>query len=183
MCTFNTLLLPASAPLEAINEIARETLHQTFVLQGNASIEAAVAAASSYVKHGNCDCGSELWKASRPQDSGPSERELNKLRADGWSQTKIDRWLAQRTANQVKREAEYERKHGGTPVHAAQWAGFVRRVLEERLAPWVGLFTHVYRGAIATERIEVGPVRRFAGVTVEQIAEIEVDVPFVFAAR
>ena len=180
MCSFNTLLLPASANLDAVNAIARETLHQTFTAQGNEAIEKAVGqGARSYVKAGlHCDCGSGLARISRPRDSGPTDRELRKLRADGWSETKIQRWLDQRAATLEKREAEYEARHGGLPANVAAWTEFVQKILDD-LAPWVGLFTHDYRGSVQTERIDFGAVRRLA-ISVEHIGEIEADVPFVF---
>jgi hypothetical protein len=193
VCTFNTLLLPASTDLDAVNEVASATLHQTFEPQGNAAIEAAVGdviaggppaggGARSYVKRGNCDCGSGLARVARPTDTDPTDRELRKLRSDGWSEAKIRRWLDQRAATQQKRRVEYEARHGGLPASAAAWAAFVGRLLDEGLAPWVGLFTHEYRGSVATERIEIGAVRRHVGISVEQIGEIEEDVAFVFVA-
>ncbi len=183
MCTFNTLVLPASADLDEVNVVATEVLHRAFMPQGNAAIEAAFSRdARSFVKSTDCDCGSGLGQAARPTDAGPSERELRKLRAEGWSEAKIRRWLEQRNTTQQKRELAYDARHGGVPASATAWMTFVSRILEERLAPWVGLFTHDYRGSVATEQIEVGAVRRFVGVTVEQIGEIEEDVPFVFSA-
>lgn len=183
MCTFNTLVLPASADLDEVNVVATEVLHQTFTPQGNAAIETAIGRdARSFVKSTDCDCGSGLGRTARPTDAGPSERELRKLRSDGWSEAKIRRWLDQRGATQQKRELEYEARHGGVPAGATAWMTFVSRILDEGLAAWVGLFTHDYRGSVATERIEVGAVRRFVGVSVEQIGEIEEDIPFVFTA-
>ncbi len=183
MCTFNTLVLPASSDLDEVNPVATEVLHQAFTPQGNAAIETAFGrAARSFVKSADCDCGAGLGRVARPTDAGPTERELRKLRSDGWSEAKIRRWLDQRGATQQKRGLEYEARHGSVPASATAWMTFVSRILEERLAPWVGLFTHDYRGSVATERMEVGAVRRVVGVSVEQIGEIEEDVPFVFSA-
>lgn len=177
MCTFNTLLLPASVQLAAVNAIAREALGQTFTPQENVTIERAVAAdARSFVRDTDCDCGMGL--AARP-DATPPDRELRKLRAAGWSDAKIQRWVDQRAATQQKRH----RQHQANRPQAAEWAAFVRRILDERLAPWVGLFTHDYEGSVKTESIEIAGARRFVGVTADQVEMIEEDVPFVFAAR
>jgi hypothetical protein len=183
MCTFNTLVLPAPASIERVNEIARATLRQTFAAQGNESIEAAVGrGARSFVRDGGyCDCGAGLAKIARQVDAGPTERELRKLRADGWSVAKIERWKAQRAATHQKREAVAEGQHAGTRAIAEVWAELLRRTLEERVAPWVGVLTHEYRGSIANERIAC-TVQRLAGVTVEQLGEVEEDVVYVFAA-
>ncbi len=180
MCTFNTLLLPASASLAQVNEVARETLRQTFEAQGNASIEAAAGPdARSFVRTGGCDCGAGLAKLARPVDAGPMERGLRKLRAEGWSEAKIERWKAQRAATQDKREALASRRHDGVRASAEAWAELVRRILEQGV-PWVGLFTHDYHGSIANERIACGAARRHAGVAAEQLLELEADVPYVF---
>ena len=184
MCTFNTLLLPDVADLDTINEVASELLHQTFTRQDNAAIEVAVGSdARSFVKDSpNCDCGSGLARVARPTDPGPTDRELRKLRSDGWSDAKICRWLDQRASTQKKRALEYESRHGGVPASATAWTNFVSRLLDHKHASWVGLFTHEYRGSVRTERIEVGAARRVVGISIEQVGEIEEDVPFVFVA-
>jgi hypothetical protein len=186
MCTYNTLLLPVSTSLEAVNAVASKVLRQTFTAQGNQAIEHAVAAdARSFVKDGTCcDCGMGLAKSPPPPpppEVAP-DRELRRHRRDGWSEVKIRRWLDQRASVQLKRKVEYEhRGQGGADISV--WTEFVRRLLDEQLSPWVGLFTHEYRGSLDTERIAVGAVRRFIGATPEQLAEIEEDIPFVFATQ
>jgi hypothetical protein len=184
VCTFNTLLLPASVGIEAVNPIAHEVLGLTFTAQGNLTIERGVAAdALSYIKDKHCDCGMGLAERPPALKRAPTDREVRKLRLAGWGDAKIQRWIAQRTATQQKHAAERDRHHEASLAKADEWAAFVRRVFEERLSPWVGLFTHDYHGSVHTERIDIENVRRFVGVTAEQVALMEQDVPFVFAAR
>lgn len=184
MCTFNTLLLPGSVRVEAVNTIAHETLGPTFISQGNQSIERAVAAdARSYIKGKFCDCGMGLAERLPATTGAPIGRELRKLRAAGWGDAKIQRWIEQRSAARQEHAAQRDQPHQASKAQAGVWAAFVRRILDERLSPWVGLFTHDYHGSVHTERIEIGDVRRFVGVTADEIDMIEEDVPFVFAAR
>ncbi len=175
MCTFNTLLLPASTSLDRVNAVARELGWGLFAAQGNPSIEAAVADALSYVRaDGGCDCGSGLATADTTPYIGWSDGEVRKLNADGWSATKIERWKAQREAARAKVA------NPAQPTVPAQWCTLLERLLDGRIAAWVGVFTHDYRGALGS-RITCKPVQRFSGVTVDRLSAIETDVPYVFA--
>ncbi|MCX5746290.1 MAG: hypothetical protein NT062_27750 [Proteobacteria bacterium] len=185
MCTFNTLVLPTTVRLAVVNEIAESVLHLTFVDQGNPSIEHAFGDdARSFVRAGgDCDCGAGLASARRPQEVAATDRELDKRRAAGWSPAKLARWQAQRGETQTRRDDAFTRRHGHPPVVAATWAALVERLLEPRLAAWVGLFTHEYRGAVATERIAIGDLRRLAvrrGEVEARIGELEEDHPIAF---
>jgi len=181
MCTFNTLVLPRSTSIDDVNRVAADALGQQFAPQNNASIEAAFGAdAQSFVKaSGHCDCGMGLTKLAAPADD--LERDLRRLEAAGWSEGKIERWREQRAAASARREAAFANRGGGAPPYAAQWTAFVRRLLDERVVAWVGLFTHTYRGSYTSERIAVSEVRKHAGVSEERLAEIEEDIGFVFA--
>lgn len=171
MCTFHSLVLPAATSLDAVNALATDILGRSFVAQRNASIERAFAAeARSYVRNDGCDCGEELTRASA-RALRRSDGRARKARA-GWSQAKIERWYAQQIAA----------RHGTSERDvAAQWRELVGRMLDGRLAPWVGVLTHVYHGSVSDEVVVVAPARRCTGVTVECFARIEYDVPCVFA--
>jgi hypothetical protein len=183
VCTFNTLLLPASTSLERVNELAKASLRLTFAPQGNRSIEAAVGPdAHSFVRAvGHCDCGAGVGKLEPPQSAACDERALRKLRQQGWSDAKIERWIAERVKTQQKRDAERERILDADRATNAAWYELVRGILDERAASWVGLFTHDYHGAIETERVPCNAIRRIKGVTLEQIADIDPDTAYVFA--
>jgi hypothetical protein len=159
VCTFHTLLLPAKAPLDAVNAVARDVVGHGFIAQGHAALEAAVVQdAHAYITDGHCDCGSELTRTPRQPRAG---------KRAGWSQAKIDRWFAQQAAN-----------YGPTPQ--ARWAQLVRNILDRELAAWVGVFTHVYRGSVRDEAMTIRPLQRFHDATAERLAQIKIDVPFVF---
>jgi hypothetical protein len=159
VCTFNTLLLPAKAPLDAVNALAREAVGHGFVVQGHRALEAAVATdARSYMTDGHCDCGAELTRSPRQPRAG---------KRAGWSQAKIDRWFAQQAGN-----------HGPEP--RVRWAALVRGILDRELAAWVGVFTHLYRGSVVDEAMTIRPVQRFTDASPERLAEIKDNVPFVF---
>jgi hypothetical protein len=171
MCTFHSLVLPAAPSLDAVNALATDILGHSFVEQRNASIERAFAGkARSYVRNDRCDCGEEFARGSAQAPRG-SDGRARKARA-GWSQAKIERWYAQRIA------ARHETSERDA---AARWRELVGRMLDGRLAPWVGVLTHVYQGSVSDEVVVAAPARHFAGVTVECFARIEYDVPYVFA--
>jgi hypothetical protein len=184
MCTFNTLLLPASAQLDAVNVIAHATLGHRFMPQGHAAIEDAAAPdARSFIKNNGCDCGMGLAERATNASHAPSDRELRKRRAEGWSEAKIERWLAQRKVTRERHEQEHHRRGEAHRDQARRWTAFVRRILDEGVAAWVGLFTHEYQGSVHSERISIAGVRKFVGVTDEQVSLLEEDIPFVFATR
>src|SRR4051812_48467964 len=162
MCTFHSLVLPAATSLDAVNALATDILGHRFVAQRNASIERAFAGeARSHVRNDRCDCGEELTPGSARALRG-SDGRARKARA-GWSQAKIERWYAQKIA---------ARPGASARDAAARWRELVGRMLDGRLAPWVGVLTHAYQGSVSDEVVAVAPARRFAGVTVDCFAGI-----------
>jgi hypothetical protein len=170
MCTFHSLVLPAATSLDAVNALATDIVGSSFVAQRNASIERAFpSAARSYVRNASCDCDEELARGSARALRWHGRR--TRKRRAGWSEAKIERWYAQQIAALGISERDA----------SARWRELVGRMLDGRLAPWVGLLTHVYHGSVSDEVVAMAPARRFAGVTAECFARIEYDVPFVFA--
>lgn len=180
MCTFNTLLLPASASIDAVNAISRRVLGRTFAAQNNRAIEAALGEDSrSFVRaQGDCDCGERLGKLSSPTSATSNHREIRKLRERGWGDAKIERWIADRARAEDKRERS-SIAHAA-PATDAEWTELVRTVLDQRAAAWIGLFTHEYRGAIDTEQVTCRVAQRIRGVTLAQIETIARDTIYVF---
>lgn len=106
MCTYNTLLLPGSMHIDPVNELARDELGRLFAIQGHVGIEQAISEdAKSYIKDKHCDCGMGLARRKALVPIEPAtEQDLKKLRSKGWSNAKIERWLAQRKATLEKQK-------------------------------------------------------------------------------
>jgi hypothetical protein len=138
MCHFIAAVVPASADLRVLSEVAirngrrLEQLHRP-------AIQAQLGFGEVYLRTtvGPCDCGTSLGSARRESAATPPPRDhLGRLKKRGWSDTKIRRWLEQQEQADAKRAAKVPE------ACTASWRTF----LDEGLAPkdvrYIGLLLH-----------------------------------------
>jgi hypothetical protein len=91
----------------------------------------------------HCDCDTLLGirTVARGRKRDPS-REVQKLRAKGWGETKITRWLEsrQRTKDEHGKRLAGFVDEVGNELEA--WIAFLQDALERRSLPWVGVLIH-----------------------------------------
>ncbi len=110
---------------------------------------------------GMCDCGTEIGARIRtdatlpPQDPDYS-RTIKNFKKKGWSDAKIDRWLAQSKADATRKHAEAAARLSGPHPEIERWIQFVTAVLTEHHASWIGIMVHWYGGNLTTEAIAAG---------------------------
>lgn len=106
---------------------------------------------------GMCDCGSEVGSSQRetpPTDElGDLSRDLKKFRQSGWSETKIERWLAQKRQDRVRKKAEWKTRHQTIGEELDRWIEFMRSVIEQDAARWIGVMHHFYNHEIESAKI------------------------------
>ncbi|NJC87307.1 MAG: hypothetical protein FIB02_02060 [Desulfuromonas sp.] len=144
MCHFITAVLPSSANINELSVIAGRN-HRKLEPLENASVMAQLKRGEAYflTTRGMCDCGTTLGYALRAADTKSLEpiHQVRKLRAKGWSEAKIARWL------QAKEKAVEDKSRRGQFFDKecnADWYRFLMEILESGLADYVGLLLRWY---------------------------------------
>jgi len=157
MCHFITLVLPDAGALERCRK-----LPSPFGL-GLARIEnpwvqqaLPAGAVQARASDRSCDCGTALGRLRESPGRRVERTDLDRLRARGWSERKVARWLEER-----ERVAAREARVGAGRVTETEqgwpdpdgWVARLAALLGPGVSPSVGILLHWYRGRLDTERI------------------------------
>ncbi len=143
-----------------------------------------------YTTRSSCDCGTQLgsrrWAESLvPAHEARIERELQKHRKRGWTETRIQRWLEQLRANEDRHREQFTgpRPETGTGSEIDRWIEFVTGVVQGKWADWVGVLLHSYQGYLETEELEVKPSQWLSlpELKRETLLDLEEDVLYRFS--
>lgn len=96
---------------------------------------------------GHCDCGTPIGRGARRDRFDVTGDDLRKLRRKGWSDAKIERWLAEKE----KARGKVDR---ATPGHL-----LVPIVEALKATAPIGLVLHTYRGRLTEEPITIASRR------------------------
>lgn len=175
MCYYITAVLPGSANLPALTDIA--VRHgRALKPQQNPGIEAHLKPGEHYflTTPGHCDCGTFLGSLARDESKverqkNAADNEESKLRRKGWSETKLKRWKEQKAERLTKSRSALD---------ATNWESLLNEILNSCQTPFVGLLLHWYDGPIE-ERIDLQG-REAVSVTAETLARMKEDVLYEF---
>lgn len=156
MCRFVTAVLPAAAPHEALDALAR-THGRRFLRLSSPSVTRQLAPGEAYfvTTLGHCDCDEPLGALRGTRDDG--EEMARKLARKGWSDNKIARAVAQKR-EQAMAAGGVQRRRAEDDL--ARWLAFVDAVLASAQVGELGLLLHFYRGGVADEEVTVRERRR-----------------------
>ena len=143
MCHFIFLVLPPKADLASIGALCEQhgcafksvdsdTIIRPFLVEGERSYLTTA---------GLCDCGTPLipqredYFVQHNQD-GTLAKRAEKLRKEGWTQHKIDNWLAQKTTVRDRKQ-QYREEQNNEEIN--RWYELISATLDQRLSPYVGL--------------------------------------------
>lgn len=158
MCQFNTATMSPGGNEDQVRNLAKQARLKWEPIS-NAFIVKQLEPRETYffTTWGMCDCGSEVGSAQResaPDDKlGDLSRDIKKFRQRGWSETKIERWLAQQKQDRVRKKAEWETRHQTTGEELERWIEFVRCVIKQDAARWIGVMHHFYNQGIESAKI------------------------------
>lgn len=154
MCHYITVTLPQTADADSVAPIFRS--HKLgFHVISNPHVSAQLEAGDLHILTSNsCDCGTALGSlnASAPNDDLSYEPQLKKFRNQGWSETKINRWLEQKEQTKQK---HLEARDQESTHELNQWIRLITDVLQSGNAGKIGLLLHMYHGGIESERIKI----------------------------
>jgi hypothetical protein len=182
MCYFITATLPEGADADRVREIARRH-NLAWVPVDNPDIQNQLRRGESYFvtadKH--CQCGTALGESRRESEPKPPDyfHQLKTLRKQGWSETRIGRWLEQK---QDRRQRKAEKLRGARAAELDNWVSFIRTVIEVGAARSLGLLLHFYRTGPATETIRMTRRVQPAGkLGADDLFSMDEDVLYEFA--
>jgi hypothetical protein len=185
LCHFITATLPQSANIDLANQVFRS--HQLgFKVVHNPHVSPQLNPGEIYIltTRGQCDCGTALGALNR---HGPSkdltyESEVAKLRKQGWSGAKVQRWLKQKREAEEKRKKEVDARAQGGMAEAETWVSLVSDLLQSGHANRVGVLLHLYHGGVETERVNISERRkvRLADLSPEYVMRMSEDILYEF---
>ncbi len=181
MCHYITATLPNAVGLEAVAPIF-ESHKLGFKLISNPHVSDQIDPGDWYIlttrKH--CDCGTALGSLNY-KGAGTVvsyERELKKFRRQGWSEAKIERWLAQKEQTRERHLREDESRAEGSTAELDRWLGVINDLLRPGLTQRLGFLLHSYQTSIESERIKIRRREklRLPELNPERLMRIEEDV-------
>ena len=145
MCHFISAVLPPSADIAALTAVAEKHGRGLRSLN-NPSVRKELKTGEKYflTTVGHCDCGTPLG-AHAASATDDTHAQIRKLRAKGWSETKIARWGEQRSEHQAQKAAT---ARSASETGIAQWQGFLSEALARSDTPYLCLLIHMYSGAL-----------------------------------
>ncbi len=163
MCHFIKLVLPSQADVPALRKIVKR---HGRVLEpiSEARVDRELAPGDqAFLTTGRCDCGTGLANRKSKRREHDEDREVARLRREGWSEAKIQRWREQR-GEAVARKAQAKAKSRGQEVD--DWRALVSDLLDAKV-DHVGLLVHWI-----TDDIRRGPVLSRESLTPEIVGSL-----------
>jgi hypothetical protein len=174
MCHFIKLVLPAKADVSALRDIVkRHGRALEPVSAPRVDRELPTGDQAFLTTAGRCDCGTRLPNRRSKRREHDEDREA-RLRREGWSEAKIQRWREQR-GEDAARKAEAKAKPKEQEVE--DWRALVSDLLDAKV-DHVGLLVHW-----VTDDVQRGPVLPRASLNTETMSNLEENVLYTFTKR
>lgn len=182
MCHFITGVIDRKSSLDNLNDLGCDNII-TFHVCDNLFIKSQLRANEVHVARNRkyCDCGTELGMLARrpsPEALSVGKSEIDRLKKKGWSERKIQRWIADREKNAEKAKIKYDNLANGKHPDVENWLQYFRKVFSDPQISHLGLLLHWYSGGLADERIAVKQRKRIKvnDLTAEILLKMEEDV-------
>jgi hypothetical protein len=105
-----------------------------------------------------CDCGTLLGsfnEKNAKQTEGVNELKIEKLKRKGWSETKIQRFLNDKSKKIEQNAKDLERQKISAENGIQEWVDFCKKLFEMTSIKTFGILLHWYRGGVSSERISL----------------------------
>lgn len=180
MCRYVTATLPVTAPLAALDAIARVHGRHLRPLV-SPSVQRQLVAGEAYflTTPDGCDCGGPLGYGRASQTTDWDEK-ARRLALKGWSPAKVARALGQKREHA---DADAEAKARRVDEAMAIWVAFIQDMLQSGHVREFGLLLHQYSGPL-DEEVDVRE-RRHVKVTAalpDVLRDLDEDVLYLFHA-
>lgn len=167
MCTFITATIDANVGLERLKPVFQAHRFQFLPLE-NPGVQRQLPKGRAYLVRacGVCDCGTAIGRGESAETN--LSLEIGKLRRQGWSQVRIDRWVASKRSSAEDRAS---REQARVDKELSRYLEMIRAVLE---VSRFGLMHHFYAGSVGDEVFEVS-VARPVVPTVDALLQLPAD--------
>jgi hypothetical protein len=151
MCHFVTLVVRGS-DTATIEQVLRKHGKRASPIN-NASIASALAAGEMQylTTTGHCDCGTSLLPPA-VHGEGKKIGKAAKLAKMGWSQAKIERWIADRAKAHDNAGRRYQ---ANTPDSIELWLRIIGDLTSTPGVQQAGLLAHFYDAGVDTEVLKI----------------------------
>lgn len=174
MCYFIKLVLPAEADVAALRVIMERHGRVLGAISEPRVDRALPAGHQAYLTTRGCDCGTGLSSRASGRREHDADRDLARLRRQGWSEAKIQRWCEQR-GSAIARRAEVKERSRAQEVEA--WRALLSQLLDTGL-DHLGLSVHW-----ATDELHGGPVVPRERLSAETLSNLDENVLYTFTRR
>ena len=107
--------------------------------------------------NGHCDCGSILGiDIQSSSNSFDIEKERKKLKKKKWTDSKIDRFIADKLKSQTKNE---QNEGLGNAAEETRWMTMIKQLAANKIK--FGILYHQFSGPLEDEILEIGKVDKF----------------------
>ncbi|MDR2566480.1 MAG: hypothetical protein LBC97_10610 [Bifidobacteriaceae bacterium] len=175
MCYFITATISGAGAAE-LNDVLRGAGSGVrFEPALNPHVQAQLDAGESYLAHkaSGCDCDTWLGAATRHR---PTADRVGRLRARGWSEARIERWLLETEGAAARLAARQASPHHGDPATGEPWIAVIGAALSHPRVTSFGLLLHFYSGSIDAESFQFERVDRpLAALTPDVLAAMPED--------
>ena len=159
MCHFITAVIDKKTNLDQLNQLGQD-YGIAFNICDNDYVKDQLRPTEQYVakKVKYCDCGTSLGMLARAQSPDGLRveiQELERLRRKGWSESKIQRWVADREKSIEKARSQFDSLANGKPSSADGWLRYFHGIFSDGSIRHMGLLLHWYRRGPETERIKI----------------------------
>lgn len=187
MCTFITLILPATLSMERVTEVlvaGRRTFKEC---PASKSLRRCLRAGDRFgtTTRELCDCGTQLgWMSRDKRAPRPivTKARIRAMRKKGWSDPRTEAWIE---GQKIARRQGELRSTGAGVDQIDQWIAMLRELSALPGAGGLALLLHEYSGALFDE--EFPPLAReslrVAELNRERLGSIRWDVLYEFRGR
>jgi hypothetical protein len=144
---FITVLLPKKAQTSKIGDLAKKYQFGWYNLSNQITQQLEGDYSYFCTTGAMCDCETLIGSGSRRGKGNISEIDSARFKRRGWDDSKISRWLDQRSA--IRNPPMDDRDE------IQKWIEFVTEVLVLRLASNVGILIHFYSKSVNDESFEL----------------------------
>jgi hypothetical protein len=155
MCHLITGTFPASANLDSLRPVL--AAHgRDFRPYESAEFATQLPKGTSYgfLSQGMCDCGTVLGRGAPADDEKGADRKVRKLRAKGWGDVKIQRWIEEKRRG---REHARQLRLQDEAKELAAWLGLIRDCLSSGHTAYIGIIKQWGGGQACARREAVRP--------------------------
>jgi hypothetical protein len=165
VCLFITVLLPKKAQTSKIGELAKKHHFGWYNLSNQITKQLDGDYFYFCTTSGMCDCETLLGSKCKISTVQNSEIDIARFRRKGWNDTKIARWIEQKSAIKNESIQDFD--------EVQKWMEFITEILEKRLTNKIGILIHMYSKSVNDESFTLGESYNQSSLTEDYLLNLD----------